>query len=148
MEYYVRQTCGRAGGRSHRISPPSFCDACLNIYPENDSAVLVLFQLASAKTANRLADGPHVLCANIPKKHSRHTIVFWGYVWVVNTFNRVWIDQVWWMPIPLEGTCTRNIFSLSSPFALANLVSESINDWGGYADSVPVEVTKKQNFRR
>ena len=52
MEYYVRQTCGRAGGRSHRISPPSFCDASLNIYLENDSAVLVLFQLVSAKKAN------------------------------------------------------------------------------------------------
>ena len=86
--------------------------------------------------------------ANIPKKNSRHTIVFWGYVWVVSTFNRVWIDQVWGLPIPLEGTRTRNIFYLSSPFALANLVSESINDWGGYADSVPGEVTKKQNFRR
>ena len=32
-----RQACGRTsrgqtGGRSHRISPPSFCGACLNFY--------------------------------------------------------------------------------------------------------------------
>ena len=27
------------GGRSHRISPPSFCGACLNFYREKDSAV-------------------------------------------------------------------------------------------------------------
>ena len=38
-------TCGRTsrrhtGGRSRRISPPSFCGACLNFYREKDSAVL------------------------------------------------------------------------------------------------------------
>ena len=43
--YSGRQACGRAsqghtGGRSHRISPPSFCGACLNFYRENDAAVL------------------------------------------------------------------------------------------------------------
>ena len=27
------------GGRSHRISPPSFCGACLNFSREKDSAV-------------------------------------------------------------------------------------------------------------
>ena len=27
------------GGRSHRISPPSFCSACLNFYREKDPAV-------------------------------------------------------------------------------------------------------------
>ena len=35
--YYGRQTCGRTsrshtGRRSHRISPPSFCGACLNLF--------------------------------------------------------------------------------------------------------------------
>ena len=38
------QACGRTsrghtGGRSHRISPPFFCGACLNFYREKDSAV-------------------------------------------------------------------------------------------------------------
>ena len=71
------------------------------------------------------------VCANIPKKHSRHTMGFWGYVCVFSTFNRVWIDLVRWLPIPLEAICTINIYIyLSSPFALANLVSESFNDWG------------------
>ena len=41
--YSVRQTCGRTSrghtGRSHRISPPFFCGACLNFYREKDSAV-------------------------------------------------------------------------------------------------------------
>ena len=37
-------TCGRTsrghtGGRSHMISPPSFCGACLNFYREKNSAV-------------------------------------------------------------------------------------------------------------
>ena len=41
--YSGRQTCGctsrrHTGGRSHRISPPSFCDACLNFSREKDSA--------------------------------------------------------------------------------------------------------------
>ena len=30
---------GHTGGRSHRISPPSFCGACLNFCREKDSAV-------------------------------------------------------------------------------------------------------------
>ena len=30
---------GHPGGRSHRISPPSFCGACLNFSREKDSAV-------------------------------------------------------------------------------------------------------------
>ena len=42
--YYGHQTCGRTsrghtGGRSHRISPPSFCGACLDFYREKDSVV-------------------------------------------------------------------------------------------------------------
>ena len=42
--YSGRQTCGRTsrghtGGISHRIYPPSFCGACLNIYREKDTAV-------------------------------------------------------------------------------------------------------------
>ena len=42
--YSGRQACGRTnrghtGGRSDRISPPSFCGACLNFYREKDSAV-------------------------------------------------------------------------------------------------------------
>ena len=42
--YSGRQICGRTsrghtGGRSHRISPPSFCGACLNFYCDKDSAV-------------------------------------------------------------------------------------------------------------
>ena len=42
--YSGRQACGRTGrgptgGRSHRISPPSFCGACLNYSREKDSAV-------------------------------------------------------------------------------------------------------------
>ena len=42
--YSGRQLCGRTsrghtGGRSHRISPPSFCGACLNFSREKDSAV-------------------------------------------------------------------------------------------------------------
>ena len=41
--YSGRQACGRTsrghtGGRSHRISPPFFCGACLNISREKDSA--------------------------------------------------------------------------------------------------------------
>ena len=40
----VRLTCGRTsrghtGGRSHRISPPYFCGACLIFSREKDSAV-------------------------------------------------------------------------------------------------------------
>ena len=39
--YSERQTCGRTSqghtGKSHRISPPSFCGACLNYYREKDS---------------------------------------------------------------------------------------------------------------
>ena len=39
-----RQACGRTnrghtGGRSHRISPPSFCGAYLNFSREKDSAI-------------------------------------------------------------------------------------------------------------
>ena len=30
---------GRTGGRSNRISPPSFCDSCLHFFREKDSAV-------------------------------------------------------------------------------------------------------------
>ena len=42
--YSGRQVCGRTsrghtGGRSHRVSPPSFCGACLNFSREKDSAV-------------------------------------------------------------------------------------------------------------
>ena len=42
--YSGRQACGRTSrghtrGRSHRISPPSFCGACLNFSREKDSAV-------------------------------------------------------------------------------------------------------------
>ena len=42
--YSGRQTCGRTsrgytGGRLHRISPPSFCGACLNFYREKDLAI-------------------------------------------------------------------------------------------------------------
>ena len=41
--YSGRQTYGRTSrrhtGRAHRISPPSFCGACLNFYREKDSAV-------------------------------------------------------------------------------------------------------------
>ena len=42
--YTGRQVCGRTsrvhtGGRSHRISPRSFCGACLNVSRDNDSAV-------------------------------------------------------------------------------------------------------------
>ena len=41
--YSGRKTCGRTsrshtGGRSHRVSPPSFCDACLNFCREKDLA--------------------------------------------------------------------------------------------------------------
>ena len=34
-----RSPWDHTGGRSHRISPPSFCGACLNFYREKDSAV-------------------------------------------------------------------------------------------------------------
>ena len=42
--YFGRQTCGRTsrghtGGRLHRISPPSFCGACLKFSREKDSAI-------------------------------------------------------------------------------------------------------------
>ena len=42
--YSRHQVCGRTsrghtGGRSHRISPPSFCGACLHFSREKDSAV-------------------------------------------------------------------------------------------------------------
>ena len=43
--YSGRQTCGctsrrgHTGGRPHGITPPSFCDDCLNFYRERDSAV-------------------------------------------------------------------------------------------------------------
>ena len=37
---FVRRTSrGHTGRRSHRISPPSFCRACLNFSREKDSAV-------------------------------------------------------------------------------------------------------------
>ena len=36
---YGRTSRGHTGGRSHRISPPSFCDVCLTFYREKDSAV-------------------------------------------------------------------------------------------------------------
>ena len=35
----VTQEEGHTGGRSHRISPPSFCGACLDFYREKDSAI-------------------------------------------------------------------------------------------------------------
>ena len=43
--YSGRQTCGctsrgHTGGSLHRISPSSFCGACLNFYREKDSAIL------------------------------------------------------------------------------------------------------------
>ena len=34
-----RTSRGHTGGRSHRISPPSFCGACLHFYREKDLAV-------------------------------------------------------------------------------------------------------------
>ena len=37
--YAGRTSRGHTGGRSHRISPPSFCGACLNFSCEKDSAV-------------------------------------------------------------------------------------------------------------
>ena len=42
--YSGRRTCGRTsrghtGGRAHRISPPSFCGACLNFNREKDTAI-------------------------------------------------------------------------------------------------------------
>ena len=42
--YFGRQSCGRTsqdptGGRTHRISPPSFCGACLDLFSGKDSAV-------------------------------------------------------------------------------------------------------------
>ena len=40
LDVRLRRTSrGHIGGRSHRISPPSSGGACLDFYPENDSAV-------------------------------------------------------------------------------------------------------------
>ena len=37
-QYSCYNMCDHTGGRSHRISPPSFWGACLNFYREEDSA--------------------------------------------------------------------------------------------------------------
>ena len=38
-QVYGRTSRGHTGGTPHRISPPSFCGACLNFSREKDSAV-------------------------------------------------------------------------------------------------------------
>ena len=38
-QVFGRTSRGHTGGMSHRISPPSFCGACLDFYCEKDSAV-------------------------------------------------------------------------------------------------------------
>ena len=40
IKFVGRTSRGHTGERSHRIShPPSFCDACLNFFREEDSAI-------------------------------------------------------------------------------------------------------------